>query len=192
MTPSDFPPHPEGRLASLLESLFTGQPLAPDVREWMLKAFTHYLRHGGAAPLDRFLGIGPINAGERSLSTRLSMLKRDLQLLEALEKISLDDSVTDWGRCVRLEKEIPNFEANAWKLHRHRRYPPEHWSEWQHALFAAYQAGLRMPRTARGLYEIMKQARALSLRSPGVKLLTSLTRIQTHEKDLVHPQSFSQ
>ncbi len=175
----DFPPHPEARLASLLDSLFSGHPITPDVREWMIKAFLHYLHHGGAEPLDRFLGLAPIDAGKRSLSTRLALLKRDLHLAEALDAIALDASVTAWERCLRLEREIPTFEAHAWRLYRHCPISPDGWPEWKQALFAAFQSSPRVPRTARRLNDILKQVRGISFRSPGVKLLTSLTRLQT-------------
>jgi len=46
-----FPPSPVARLASLLDSIFYNQPITPDVREWLLKSFLHYLRHGGEYPL---------------------------------------------------------------------------------------------------------------------------------------------
>lgn len=187
MSAVDFPPHPEARLASLLESLFNGVPITSDVREWLLKSFFHYLHHGGAEPLDRFLGLSPINAGERSLSTRLGLLKRDLLLADALDKIALDASVSDWTRAVRLAKELATFEANAWPLYRHHQSPPAHWPSWKQALFAAFQVGMRVPRTARGLYGVRKQVREVSFRAPAVKLLSSLTQIQSHDKDLVQP-----
>lgn len=188
MSSIEFPPHPESRLASLLDSLITGETMSEDVRHWLIKAFVHYLRHGGAEPLDRFLGLAPINAGERSLSTRLALLKRDLHLVQSLDKIALDTTVSDWERCLRLEREIPSFEAHAWKLHKHCVFPPASWPEWKKELFCAFQSSSRMPRTARRLNDILKQVREVSLPSPGIKLLTSLTRIQRHEKDLVHVQ----
>jgi hypothetical protein len=192
LSADDFPRPPEARLASLLDSLFNGVPLTNDVREWMLKSFFHYLHHGGAEPLDRFLGLSPINAGERSLSTRLGLLKRDLLLADALDQIGLDPSVSDWTRCVRLAKEIATFEGNAWPLYRHHQSAPAHWPAWKKSLLAAFQVGMRVPRTARGLYGMKKQVQGVSFRSPGMKLLTSLTQIQPHDKDLVQHQSTEQ
>lgn len=191
MSPPLFPPHPEARLACLLECLFHGHSIPPDVREWLIKALVHYLRHGGSEPLDRFLGLAPINPGERSLSTRLSLLKRDLHLVNALEKIALDDTVSDWERCLRLEREISVFEAHGWKLYKHCIFPPEFWPGWKKELFSAFQSSARVPRTARRLNDVLKQVREVSLPTPGIKLLTSLTRIQPHEKDLVFVQSLS-
>lgn len=185
MSADEYPPRPEARLASLLDSLFSGEAITADVREWMLRAFLHYLRHGGADPLDRFLGLGPINAGERSLSTRLNLLKRDLILSEALDQISIDPDLSDWGRCLRLQKELATFEAHAWPIYKHHQTPPPDWPDWKRKLFSAFQVGIRVPRTARALYGIQKQARGISFRSPGVKLLTSLTHIQSHDKNLV-------
>jgi len=174
-----FPPCPEARLASLLDSIFYGQPITPDVREWLLTAFLHYLRHGGKDPLDRFLGLAPIDAGKSSLSTRLGLLSRNIHLVESLRKIALDDSVTGWGRCQRLAGEISKFESRTWKLYRQLPEPPAIWPEWQQGLFRAYKTGARVPRSAHALYGILNQVGGVSFNAPGVKLLASLTRIQT-------------
>lgn len=173
------PPSPVARLASLLDSLFHHQPITPDVREWLLKAFLHYLHHGGEYPLDRFLGLAPIDAGTSSLSTRLGLLKRNLHLAAALRSIALDESVTGWGRCRRLAGEIAKFEGRVWKLYRRLPEPPDNWPEWQQDLFRAYQTGMRIPRTAHGLYAIVNQIDGVSFNAPGVKLLASLTRLQS-------------
>ena len=172
------PPSPVARLASLLDSIFSNQPITPDVREWLLKAFFHYLRHGGEYPLDRFLGLAPIDAGTSSLSTRLGLLKRNLHLEEALRKIALDDSVTGWGRCQRLAGEIAKFEGHTWKLYRHLPDPPESWPAWQQALFHAYKTCVRIPRSAHALYKILNQIEGVSFNTPGGRLLASLTRLQ--------------
>ena len=173
-----FPPSPETRLASLLDSIFYNQAITPDVREWLLSAFLHYLRHGGEYPLDRFLGLAPIDAGKSSLSTRLGLLKRNLFLVEALRKIALDDSVTGWGRCQRLAGEVSKFESRTWKLYRHLPEPLASWPEWQQELFHAYKTGLRVPQSAHALYGILNQVGEVSFNAPGVKLLASLTRIK--------------
>src|SRR4030065_656112 len=102
-------------LAAFMDSIFYNQPISPSVREWLLKAFLHYLHHGGKDPLDRFLGLAPIDAGTSSPSTHLGVFKRNLHLMEALRKIALDDSVTSWGRCQRLAAEITKFESRTWK-----------------------------------------------------------------------------
>lgn len=173
------PPSPVARLASLIDTIFYQQPITPDVREWLLKGLLHYLRHGGEYPLDRFLGLAPIEAGKSSLSTRLGLLQRNLHLVDALRKIALDDSVTDWGRCQRLAKEITKFECRTWKLYRHFPEPIASWPAWQQDLFRAYQTGVRVPRTAHGLYAIVNQIDGVSFNAPGVKLLASLTRLQS-------------
>jgi hypothetical protein len=173
------PPSPVARLASLLDSLFNNQPISPDTREWLLKAFLHYLHHGGEYPLDRFLGLAPIDAGTSSLSTRLGLLKRNLHLVASLRNIALDDSVTGWGRCQRLAREITKFEGRTWKLYRQLPEPPESWPEWQQDLFRAYKTGLRVPRTAHALHGIVKQIEGVSFNSPGERLLASLTRLQS-------------
>lgn len=174
-----FPPSPVVRLASLLDSIFNNQPISPDVREWLLKAFLHYLLHGGEYPLDRFLGLAPIDAGTSSLSTRLGLFKRNLYLMAALRNIALDESVTGWGRCQRLAGEITQFEGRAWKLYRQLPEPPESWPEWRQDLFRAYKTGVRVPRTAHALHKILNQNDGVSFNSPGVKLLASLTRLQS-------------
>lgn len=173
------PPSPVARLASLLDSIFHNQPITPDVREWLLKAFLHYLHHGGEYPLDRFLGLAPVDAGTSSLSTRLGLLKRNLHLAAALRSVALDESVTNWGRCQRLAGEIRKFEGHVWALYRHLPEPPESWPEWQQDLFRAYQTGVRTPRTVHGLYAIVNQIDGVSFNAPGVKLLASLTRLQS-------------
>ncbi|OGT17902.1 MAG: hypothetical protein A3J49_04380 [Gallionellales bacterium RIFCSPHIGHO2_02_FULL_57_16] len=173
------PPSPVARLASLLDSLFHSQPITPDVREWLIKSFLHYLHHGGEYPLDRFLCLAPIDAGTTSLSTRLGLLKRNLHLAAALRSIALDESVTGWGRCQRLAGEIKKFEGRLWKLYRQLPEPPNNWPEWQQDLFRAYQTGVRIPRTAHGLYAIVNQIDGVSFNAPGVKLLASLTRLQS-------------
>ena len=174
-----FPPSPVMRLASFMDSIFYNQPISPSVREWLLKAFLHYLHHGGEYPLDRFLCLAPIDAGTTSLSTRLGLLKRNLHLAAALRSIALDESVTGWGRCQRLAGEIKKFEGRLWKLYRQLPEPPNNWPEWQQDLFRAYQTGVRIPRTAHGLYAIVNQIDGVSFNAPGVKLLASLTRLQS-------------
>jgi len=174
-----FPPSPVARLASLLDSIFYNQPITPDVREWLLKSFLHYLRHGGEYPLDRFLGLAPIDAGTSSMSTRLGLFKRNHHLMGALRNIALDDSVTGWGRCKRLAGEITKFEGRTWKLYRHLPEPVASWPVWQQDLFRAYKTDLRIPLTAHGLYGILKQNEGVSFNAPGVKLLASLTRLQS-------------
>jgi len=172
------PPSPVARLASLLDSIFHNQPISPDVREWLLKAFLHYLHHGGEYPLDRFLGLAPIDAGTSSLSTRLGLFKRNLHLVEALRKISLDDSVSGWGRCQRLAGEITKFEGRTWKLYRHLPEPVESWPAWQQDLWRAYKTGVRIPLTAHALHKILNQNEGVSINAPGVRLLASLTQTQ--------------
>lgn len=172
------PPSPVARFASLLDSVFHNQPISPDVREWLLKAFLHYLHHGGEYPLDRFLGLAPIDAGTTSLSTRLGLLKRNLHLAAALRSIALDESVTGWGRCQRLAGEITKFEGHLWKLYRHLPEPVASWPAWQQDLFRAYKTGVRIPRTAHALHGILNQIDGVSFNAPGVKLLASLTQIQ--------------
>ena len=174
-----FPPSPVERLASLLDSIFNHQNITPDVREWLLKAFLHYLRHGGEYPLDRFLGLAPIDAGTSSLSTRLGLFKRNRHLMDALHNIALDDSVTGWGRCKRLAGEITKFEGRTWKLYRHLPEPVASWPAWQQDLFRAYKTGVRIPLTAHALHGILKQNDGVSFNTPGVRLLTSLTQIQS-------------
>lgn len=173
------PPSPVARLASLLDSIFLNQPITPDVREWLLKAFLHYLRHGGEYPLDRFLGLAPIDAGTSSLSTRLGLFKRNLHLMDALRKIALDDSVTGWGRCKRLAGEITKFEGRTWKLYRHLPEPTPSWPVWQQDLFRAYKTGVRIPRSAHALHKIINQNKGVSFNAPGAKLLASLIQIQS-------------
>ena len=173
------PPAPEARLASLLDSIFHNQPITPDVREWLIKAFLHYLHHGGEYPLDRFLGLAPIDAGKSSLSTRLGLLKRNLHLVDSLHNIALDDSVSNWGRCQRLAGEISKFESRTWKLYKHLLDPPSDWPAWQQALFLAYKTGLRVPQTPHALHNIINQVDGVSFNAPGVKLLASLTQIQS-------------
>lgn len=174
-----FPPSPIARLASLLDSIFYNRPITPDVRGWLIKAFLHYLHHGGEYPLDRFLNLAPIEAGTSSLSTRLGLLKRNLYLVESLHKIALDDHVTNWGRCQRLAAEISKFESRTWKLYRHLPEPMARWPEWQQALFQAYKTGVRIPRSAHALHGIVKQIEGVSFNTPGVKLLASLTQLQS-------------
>lgn len=174
-----FPPTPVMRLTSLIDIVFYNQPITPDVREWLLKAIRHYLHHGGEYPLDRFLGLAPIEAGTSSMSTLLGRFTRNHYLVKALHKISLDNSVTRWGRCQRLAGEVAKFEGRTWKLYRHLPEPPENWQAWQQDLFRAYKTGVRMPLTAHALHGILKQNDGVSFNSPGEKLLASLTRIKT-------------
>ncbi|HEY4698684.1 MAG: hypothetical protein A3K04_11140 [Gallionellales bacterium RBG_16_56_9] len=173
-----FPPSPVMRLASFMDSIFYNQPISPSVREWLLKAFLHYLHHGGKDPLDRFLGLAPIDAGTSSLSTRLGLFKRNLHLMEALRKIALDDSVTSWGRCQRLAAEITKFESRTWKLYRDLPEPTPSWPAWQQDLWRAYKTGVRIPRTAHALYKILNQIDGDTINAPGAKLLASLTQTQ--------------
>lgn len=173
-----IPPSPVALLASLLDSLFHNQPITPDVKEWLIVSFSHYLHHGGEYPLDRFLGLAPIEAGKSSLSTRLGLLKRNLHLVDALHKIALDDSVSGWGRCQRLTLENSKFECRTWKLYRHLNEPPASWPEWQQALFLAHKTGVGVPRTEHSLYRILKQVKGVSFNAPGVRLLATLTRIK--------------
>lgn len=172
------PPSPVARLASLLDSLFHSQPITPDVKEWLVTSFLHYLHHGGEYPLDRFLGLAPIEAGQSSLSTRLGLLKRDLHLIDALQQIGLNESVSRWGRCQRLALENSKFESRTWKLYRHLKDPPASWPEWQQSLFLAYKTGVTVPRTENGLYDILKRVGGVSFNAPGVRLLATLTRIK--------------
>lgn len=169
----------EERLAALLDFLVEEKPMPIEIRRWLLQAFIHFLSHGGAEPLDRFLGLSPINAGERSLSTRLSLLKRDLALCGVLENIALNDDVTDWTRCVRLSKEISRFECDVWPIYKSQITPPDEWPKWKKSLFDVFKVGARVPRTPQALYGILKQIREISFRSPTVKLLASLTRTGT-------------
>lgn len=175
----EHPPSPVARLASLLDSLLHSRQISADVREWLITSFLHYLHHGGEYPLDRFLGLAPIDAGTSSLSTRLGLLKRNLHLAASLRSIALDEAITRWGRCQRLAGEVAKFEGHVWKLYRHLPMPPESWPHWQQDLFRAYQTGVRIPRTAHGLHAAVNQIDGVSFNAPGVKLLASLTRIQS-------------
>ena len=173
-----IPPTPVARLASLLDSLFRSQPITPDTKEWMVNALLHYLSHGGEYPLDRFLGLAPIEAGRSSLSTRLGLLKRNLHLTDALQQIGLNESVSRWGRCQRLARENSKFEGRTWKLYRHLKDPPASWPDWQQSLFLAHKTGVPVPQTEHGLYGILKQVDGVSFNAPGVRLLATLTRIK--------------
>ena len=169
------PPSAVMRLASLLDSVFNNQPITPDVRSWLIKSLFHYLHHGGEYPLDRFLGLAPIDAGTSSLSTQLRLFKRNLYLAEALREIALDESMTRWGRCQRLASEIKKFDGHIWKLYRHLPEPPESWPAWQKNLFLAYKT-CAVPQTANGLYKIVNRINGVSFNSPGEKLIASLAQ----------------
>lgn len=120
--------------------------------------------------LDAALGLSA--AGRRTMQTHLLHMRRDEHLLQAVETVSFDPELSTWLRCQRLAPLIRTFVEREWRAVRTLDQPPVDWPDWKAHLFFAMQQDLALPRSARGIYDVVQRAQGYSTQRPGAKLLS--------------------
>lgn len=153
-------------VAKTLNDLINGYSLDVVVHEWLVVGLLAYVR-GQAGSLDEALGLA---SGGRAKPRRIiAMHVRDRYLAKAVESISLDERVSTWLRCQRLEEQIGRL-IPVWRSHyANTRSPAQSWEQWKCDLFLAWrvslQGGGNIPETAAGLFEATKRTLACSFGS---------------------------
>lgn len=155
-------------VGNMLAHLTAGAPLDPDTARAWADGIVASVRRGES--LDTSLGLSA--SGRRTLQTRLLHLRRDDHLKEAAAAVSLDPALSTWLRCLRLVPLIRTFVDREWRAVRLQADPPDDWPVWKVHLFRAMQTDLALPRSPRGVYDVVQRAQACSTRRSGARLLS--------------------
>jgi hypothetical protein len=117
----------------------------PDDLRWLSKGFSAFLAGGGTLPLERCLRL-------LCNDSALRRACRDYWLRLAWK--TLQQALSPWRRSEALAVAIRDFESRKWARWRTLQEPPLRANEIEAALFHAFQACDRIPRTAMQLHNI--------------------------------------
>ena len=119
--------------------------LQPDDIRWLSKGFSAFLAGGGSLPLERCLRL---LCNEPALRRAC----RDYWLRRAWTR--LHEGLTPWRRSEALATAVRDFESRKWASWRSYQEPPPRATPVESALFRAFQASDRVPRTGMQLHNI--------------------------------------
>lgn len=142
---------PDELLGNLFASTFRGTKLDAFTRGWLQRGILSALRKD--IPLDRALGLA--RTGHSSLQSRYLMTRRNHHLIEALEAVALDSTVTEWQRCTRLAPEVRKFMQQTWPHYKRLANPPDAWPAFKKHLWHAAATDHQLPDTASGLRRVL-------------------------------------
>ncbi len=145
-------PTPVDQLGEVFEALATGRALQPQAVQWLLQGIASAVRRGDS--IDAALGLAA--PGRRSLQRQLQTLRRDHHLLRAIELVGFSEDLTAWKRCTRLAPLIRSFCANAWPSSKYLDVAPLEWAPWKIEVFHAARTDIKLPTSARQLYDLVQ------------------------------------
>jgi hypothetical protein len=168
----EVPSHIEGieAIGNLYAFINGERDLDPASAKVLDRGIVALVRRGDS--LDAALGLSA--AGRRSMQTRLLHMRRDEQLMQAVATVSPDPSLSTWARCLELAPLLRTFVEREWPAVRTQADPRADWPAWKAHLFRARQQDLALPRSPRGLYDVVQRAQGYSTQKPGAKLLSQL------------------
>ena len=156
-------------LVDVFESAMAHETLDISTREWLIRGILAYVR-GESKSLDAALGLS--TAGKRNIRTIILLNTRNRYLLESLDSIAIDDSVSTWERCQRLAQQVGRL-IPVWNARRGYRHGPDaSFSTWQRSLFKAWQTGIDIPGTPEGLLRITKTNPRYSISSDDFTIIS--------------------
>lgn len=157
-------------LAEVLEASVEGRPLGHQAGQWLAFGIRAAVRR--AEPLEVSLGLaGP---GKRSLQRQLLTLRRDMHLLRAIKVVAIEEGITDWQRCKRLAPLISQFMHCTWPKAKRYAIAPSDWPTWKVEVFGAACTDIELPRSSRGLYNLVQADARCSIHSRKATLLARL------------------
>lgn len=135
--------------------LQNGRDIAADSPQgaWLKKGILRYIKDERLS-LDKSLGLAV--CGSRHISTKIAQNLRNHYLIQAVRNISLNNELSDWARCVRLAAQA-NRLCHFWDTQKNISLDPG-WESWKSHLFKAWDVGIGVPTTARGLYRVMENS----------------------------------
>lgn len=155
-------------MGEMLAHVKYGVPLSPQsAYRWEYVIVTSVRR---GEPIDTTLGLAA--AGRRTMQTRLLHMRRDEQLMQAVATVLPDPALSTWARCMELAPLLRAFVDREWPAVRTQANPRDDWPAWKAHLFRAMQQDLALPRSPRGLYDVVQRAQGYSTQKPGAKLLS--------------------
>jgi hypothetical protein len=143
---------PVEHLAEVFEALATGREVHPKTSEWLVRGIVSAVRRGES--IDLALGLAA--PGQRSLQRQLQTLCRDHHLLRAIDLIGFSDELSAWQRCTRLAPLIRSFCHSTWPSCKYLDAAPSEWPLWKAEIFHAARTDIKLPMSARQLYELVK------------------------------------
>lgn len=158
---------PDDLLGALMDDLWNGRPINPLSRWWLERGVLRSIRRGES--LDAALGLSGV--GKLSLQARLLLIRRNEYLAAAAEAVALDDSVTQWQRCIRLADEATRFMDATWPTTKRLASPPEDWPTFKKWLWFAACTDLGLPNSAGGMRSALLQNTPFSRNPVGAKLI---------------------
>jgi hypothetical protein len=117
----------------------------PDDLRWLSKGFSAFLAGGGNLPLERCLRL-------LCNDSALRRACRDYWLRRAWA--TLHEGLSPWRRSEALAVAVRDFESRKWLRWRALQEPPSRATDFESALFHAFRACDRIPRTAMQLHNI--------------------------------------
>lgn len=158
---------PDDLLGAMMHDLWNGRPVNPLSRWWFERGVLRSIRRG--EPLDAALSLSGV--GRLSLQARLLLIRRNEYLAAAAEAVALDDTVTQWQRCIRLADEAKRFMEATWPTTKRLAGPPEDWPTFKKWLWFAACSDLGLPNSAGGMRGALLQNTPFSQNPNGAKLI---------------------
>jgi len=155
--------NPDDLLGELFADLFYKRTHSALTRWWLKKGILNAIRMN--VSLDKGLSL----AGD-GLQQRLLKIRRNRYLADAIRATALDESVSDWQRCLRLVPEIKRF-MRTWPVTRKLSEPPADWSTVRRCLWRAASTKISLPESADSLYRVLAQMPRHPCKNSGAKLL---------------------
>lgn len=158
---------PDDLLGAMMADMWSGRPINPLSRWWFERGVLRSIRRG--EPLDAALSLN--GAGKSCIQARLLMIRRNEYLAAAAEAVALDDTVTQWQRCIRLADEATRFMRATWPTTKRLSGPPEDWPTFKKWLWFAACSDLGLPNSASGMRSALLQNTPFSRNPNGATVL---------------------
>lgn len=138
----------------LLGAFFMDKPVPRNVQNWFLDGALKAIRRSDSLET----GLGIKGAGRCSLQRAFMLRVRDENLIDALEHVSLDASLSTWARCLRLAPLTVRFRTDVWPRYKYADQPPDDWPSYQKSLWRAAKTDLPLPKSPDALRAVVVKA----------------------------------
>lgn len=136
-------------LNAVEQALQCGKPVPAEAARWLLQGFNSY--RAGADLEEALLLRG--ETGQRSVRYRQAKATRDTHLRRACRLLN---APRPWNRTEELLSEIESYASAGWDID-YQRGAPRTDDPLRAELFAAFSAGIPLPRSAMGLHKIVSR-----------------------------------